>query len=615
MFHLAMAFRGLFLVLLLLIFVNPVFGDYEDEFESETEGTISDAVIEDLEELKKNPININDATVYELRRIPWISAQLADKIVKKRVEVGEFKNLEQFKEMVMMSDNIFQKVLPYVRIEPIHRRERETIAVRLRTRLIEKVPSSKEGPGNPLKQYNSVKINYRDRFFLSLLTEKDPFESNYFDFFRVFLSIKFSKIIDELAIGHYGLEFGEGLLFNYPWPTMKVSTIFKNRERGIRPYRSTGNENRSLCGLTIKAHIGGVTYFGFTSSEPHDCSLKGDSVVSIKFDEIYHTTEGTIRGKDGVTRKLWGARLLYEKNNFKVGITCYRSWYSSRFNIAGFPPSTLAGIDFDYVQNNVNVFGELGISGGEGNGKGLLLGFSYQLLGLKLVSLFRDYDPNFVSPEGMGFCDNRKNQNERGYFNKVSYRISKYTRLTWYFDIFDHKRISLSEDVTYRKEVRAELAHRLAPKLEFKIQYKYKDKDRMRSVFEKREGTRFDISGKPSKKIFIRSRFEMLKYAGNTSESGFLFYVDARYRELNWLSIEARCIYFDTDSYKSRIYEYENNLIGMITNETLFGRGLRTYLLVNYRVNENVGIQIRYTMEKKERLVSTYGIQVDVSLK
>ncbi|HID93136.1 MAG TPA: hypothetical protein EYP60_03470, partial [bacterium (Candidatus Stahlbacteria)] len=88
MFHLAMAFRGLFLVLLLLIFVNPVFGDYEDEFESETEGTISDAVIEDLEELKKNPININDATVYELRKIPWISARLADKIVKKRVEVG-----------------------------------------------------------------------------------------------------------------------------------------------------------------------------------------------------------------------------------------------------------------------------------------------------------------------------------------------------------------------------------------------------------------------------------------------------------------------------------------------------------------------------------------------
>jgi hypothetical protein len=614
LFHLAMAFRKFFLALLFLIFINPAFGDHEDEFESEIEGIISDAVIEDLEELRENPININSATVYGLRKIPWISARLAEKIVEKRIEIGEFKNLEQFKETVTIGDNTFQKILPYIKVEPIYKREREPIAVRLRTRLIEKIPSSKEGPGNPLKHYNSMKIDYRDRIFLNLLTEKDPFESNYLDFFRVFVSIKFAKIIDELAIGHYGLEFGEGLIFNYPWPVMKVANVFKNRERGIRPYRSSGNENRSLLGLAIKAHTAKFTYFVFASYEPHDCSLKGDSVASIKFDEIYHTTEGTIKGKDGVTRKLWGARLLYGENNFKVGTTVYRSWYSSQFNILSFPPSIIAGIDFDYIQNDVNIFGELGTSWGESNDKGILLGFSYKLLGLSLISLFRDYGPNFVSPEGMGFCDNRENQNEGGYFNKVSYRISKHTQLAWYFDIFNHRRISPIDDVTYRKEVRAEFTHQFAPEFACRVQYKYKDKDRMQSGCEKREGARFDISMRPNNDIFIRSRFESVEYTGNTNEDGFLYYIDSRYRRLKWLSVEARCIYFDTDSYNSRVYEYENNLTGTITNEALFGKGFRSYLLVSWRVKENVGLQMRYALEKKESIVSTYGIQIDVAL-
>jgi hypothetical protein len=82
-----------------------------------------------------------------------------------------------------------------------------------------------------------------------------------------------------------------------------------------------------------------------------------------------------------------------------------------------------------------------------------------------------------------------------------------------------------------------------------------------------------------------RSRFEYSKVdysiAGPPAR-GIMFYQDFRCKPLSRLSIDGRAIIFETDSYDSRIYEYESELRGTFVNPALYGKGIRLYVLGRY---------------------------------
>ena len=88
-----------------------------------------------------------------------------------------------------------------------------------------------------------------------------------------------------------------------------------------------------------------------------------------------------------------------------------------------------------------------------------------------------------------------------------------------------------------------------------------------------------------SKSIRLKSRIEFSDISFNgsyNSDTGFLAFQDLRISTFNNLDIYTRLIFFDTESYDSRVYEFENDLTGVLNNPALFGKGTKWYLLVKY---------------------------------
>ena len=51
--------------------------------------------------------------------------------------------------------------------------------------------------------------------------------------------------------------------------------------------------------------------------------------------------------------------------------------------------------------------------------------------------------------------------------------------------------------------------------------------------------------------------------------------------------MSARLAWFSTDSYNTRIYAYENDLLYTYSIPAYFGKGIRSYLNLKYSINKN----------------------------
>ena len=78
-------------------------------------------------------------------------------------------------------------------------------------------------------------------------------------------------------------------------------------------------------------------------------------------------------------------------------------------------------------------------------------------------------------------------------------------------------------------------------------------------------------------------------------EQGLMAFQDIRFSPSQNLSIDGRIILFQTDSFNSAIYEYENDLMGILSNVALYGKGMRWYLLVKYKLVNFLSLSAKYS--------------------
>jgi hypothetical protein len=93
------------------------------------------------------------------------------------------------------------------------------------------------------------------------------------------------------------------------------------------------------------------------------------------------------------------------------------------------------------------------------------------------------------------------------------------------------------------------------------------------------------------------------KSLGKT-EHGVLLFQDIGLTISRSFSVNGRLIFFHTDSYESRLYEYENDLRGAFSNPGLYGVGKRVYVMVRYTVTPEVMLSAKYAETQKEGVTS-----------
>ena len=115
----------------------------------------------------------------------------------------------------------------------------------------------------------------------------------------------------------------------------------------------------------------------------------------------------------------------------------------------------------------------------------------------------------------------------------------------------------------------------------------------------KRESYRGDASWKLSKSISLQNRLEVsqFKKGDAKAEYGLMIYQDIDYSPMfAKLSGNIRVAYFNTPSYNSRIYAYEDDVLYIFSFGMYSGKGFRTYLILKYKLAKKINVWARYAM-------------------
>jgi hypothetical protein len=101
----------------------------------------------------------------------------------------------------------------------------------------------------------------------------------------------------------------------------------------------------------------------------------------------------------------------------------------------------------------------------------------------------------------------------------------------------------------------------------------------------RRTSLRFHVTNKISKYIELRTRADgVMTTSPKGSETGYLLYQDISWKSKNYpIQCTARYAIFNTDSYDTRLYSYENDILYSYSVPPYYYKGSRWYLNVRWR--------------------------------
>jgi hypothetical protein len=101
-----------------------------------------------------------------------------------------------------------------------------------------------------------------------------------------------------------------------------------------------------------------------------------------------------------------------------------------------------------------------------------------------------------------------------------------------------------------------------------------------------------DYSANARLSLRTRAQFSSYSIEGKTTYGNVLLQ-DVSY-ELGRLSFTGRYALFDTDDYDNRIYVYERDAWLAFTFPSYYGKGVRQYLMLQYKLNKQIDIWLRW---------------------
>ncbi len=605
------------------------------------ENTLEDSedskLLDQMEYLKTKPVDLNKASREELEVIPYMTTMIAKKIFDYRTYNGNFKSKRDLLKIDGISQDFYEKIKVYVvaknsktdyvkdesgkvikESEYLSSNVFKNIDIKFRSRVqsdLQERQGYKTGdyPGSPQKVYNRLTGFYNGNGYDiggNLTIEKDPGETNYADFYSGYLELNNWKFVKKVLAGDYILNFGQGLGL---WTSLSYSKgseavdVIKKRSFNIDSYRST-NEVQFFRGAATNVEYKNYNFYFFYSNNYFDASIDTtlNEVSSIYFDGYHRTISEKNRQNAGM-ESLLGGRVFADYGFLRLGATYWTSQFtkpvgidSSKqlYNFSG-DKANMVSVDYDVVYKNFNIFGEFARS--QSSHVAGLSALQISLLkGANAIFLYRNYPENFVPVHSFGFGENNGNtQNENGVYAGLSLKPIKGLSVDTYFDQFKFPYRTYSNPVsTSGNDFLLNSEYKFSKGFLVYMKYRNKNKEESRTVTDEydrsvkkidnrnqmnfRLGFDYDISGD----IRLKSRYEyvMVKYdnyGGNNK--GFLFYSDIRAFMTKNLSISTRFVVFQTEDYDSRVYEFEDDLKGVMSNVGLYGKGTRWYLVLRYK--------------------------------
>lgn len=577
-----------------------------------------------LEYLSQNPILINNASVKDLLQIPFLNLTTAKAIIRHRNLLGGIYDVDQLRFVAGVSFETIEKILPFIKLgdeQPLEFREifQEALSdfkVNIRTRGIYDLQpkygfTSSKFPNSRIKTYNRFLSEYSNKFRIGVLFEKDPGEKKINDFTTFHIQLKNMEYIKNLVIGDFNFEFGQGLAFwsRYAFSkgTEAVEVLPRN-SRGLIPYLST-DENQFLRGISLVSEHNNFTFSTFFSSKFLDASVDSTTnlITSLRIDGL-HRTQNEINKKNNITENLFGVAIEYNLNEFgNIGLLFYQNSFSNSFEHSNLLDPV--GNKFNYISSSYNFgYGKINLSGETTFNKNDFATLNTIDLNIDknfaLVFSFRNYGKEFWNVHSNGFGERDFAQNEIGYYSGIKLKTI-YGSINFYYDQFKFPYINPKYPFSTKgNDFLIYYTFKPIKNFEFRIRYKNEIKEISQikndvySLSKKQnQNLRSEFLLTPFANLQLRTRLEFTTvFSQNTiNEKGYLVFQDVKFQPIKNFNISTRFIFFKTDSYESRIYEFENDLTGVMTNPALYGDGMRWYIVMKYQTNFGFTLSLKYS--------------------
>jgi DNA uptake protein ComE-like DNA-binding protein len=600
--------------------------------------------------LSRHPLNLNRVDQSDLRAL--MDLQLLNEIqinsiLKYREQMGNFISIYELQAVPYLDVPTIRAILPFVTVttdigaakipmSELLARGDYTILVRASQILEEQKgysPSDSNSTsrylGSPLNLYTRYRYTYGTKFGYGITGQKDAGEQFFngtqkqgYDFYSAHAFYRGNGFVKNAVIGDYTVNFGEGLILGSGYGVYKSSyiTSIKNSSRPLRAYTSVDEFNFFRGGaVTAGSKHLNVTLFG--SYKKIDGNIvtvdtidENNTVTSIGGDG-YHRTESEVADKNTVTQRAYGANIEYAKRTFSAGGTFFHTDFSvpieptyQPYNIYAFRGDQLSnyGAHFTWQYRNFNFFGEGALSdpGGFGGVAGLLMSVDRRV---DLALLYRNYAKDFYSAYANAFGESSTNTNERGLYAGIVIRPARGWELNAYADFFKKPWLAYQVDApSLGTDFLLQLNYK--PSKVFSMYFRYRDKSKQQNsslndepldyvVSTEQQNFRFHFEYKASPSFTFRSRAEWVLFEEEkvTPAHGFLVYQDVIFRQLRFpLQLTGRFCLFDGDTYDSRIYAYENEVLYVYSVPAFYNRGIRWYLMARYTVTRGVDLWVRY---------------------
>ena len=622
----------------------------EESFDLEIDYTI---LFDDLNFYFNNPLNLNIASPEDLEKLHILNGFQIKSLQNYVKKNGPLLSIYELQLVYGFSLDLIHKIHPFVMVKeyekpfefPIKKPlkfgnhqvfvrgqqilEKQRGFLPISDSLLAEKPNSRY-LGSPLKLYTRYKYNNKNKILWGFTAEKDAGEEFFrgsnkrgFDFQSAHLQFNDFGIFKTIVLGDYQLKFGQGLTLWSGISLGKSSYILniKRNARGIQKYSST-DENRFLRGVGTTISLNDFNISTFFSKKKIDANITEIDSVTNKVTTVssfqitgLHAIPNEILDEDAIDETIIGGNISYNRENYKIGLTFVHYDFSANlektikpynlFDFRGSENSNL-GLDYQFAIKNISFFGEAGISSNKGMAflNGALLNVNSQV---SFSVLHRSYDPHYQAYYGNGFSENSTNANENGIYIGTVIHPIRHWKLSAYFDSFNFPWLKYNVDAPsagldylvqvdffpsgkvemywrIKQEVKPENAKLETPGLNV-----IKDVNNFKF--------RYHIIYHLSNNLQLRNRLEISKYqkGDEAKEKGYLIYQDIIYKPKNIpLSLAFRYGIFDTDSYKSRIYAYENDVLYAYSVPAYFYKGIRTYLSLKYSIKEGIDLWLRF---------------------
>jgi hypothetical protein len=576
---------------MIVLFLIAVYIDDYELFQTDDTRDL-EMIVRDLEYLVRHPIDLNTAGPEELTAIPYLTVSDCLRIVEYRTENGPYRSVADLNNIPGIDTMLIERIMPFVTIG-VKSLVFEKFTMRLRG--MTDIPSEQTA-----HEYYTRSELYLKDYHVYFLTEKDPFEDNFLDYYAG--GIFYKEGARSFILGKYNLDFGSGVMLS-PLGSFLQTVDFRvlTKERGVVPYTSV-SENSGFFGAAL-SDTNVIGYTVFYSNQDLDGTVDTAGYATSFYQSGDHVDSLTLAKKDRINEELIGYNVFYRQPQWEIANRTYWGAYTPGFvssdSFVDFYGTGfwVTGVGLKYYNELMVLFMECARS--FENRVGGVFGLSgyYSIVDINLAGKY--FPAGFHSPKGVEARDD---------YVGGQFALDGHLPIANVGFLFTLDDGTDEDPARYGVQVSADRTLGIVD-AKLQLRWRFTDDESQRS------GSRIFVRIRPFRVFFFDVRLEdKYVYVEDGLERGLFGALECGL-DFRRCDIRVRLGHFDTDSYASRIYAYEIDLPGIVNNRMLYYAGNYGFVYLSVKPVDGMKFSIKYSLLDREETTEKHvGAQLDISL-